>query len=470
MSIDTAKGVLGDATVAELEAGLRGTVVRPGDADYDQARTVWNAAHDKHPALIVRCAGTADVMRAVEFARSQDLLVAVRGGAHSIAGFSTCDDGIVIDLSPMKGAMVDPVRRRVIAQTGLTWGDLDHETQAFGLAVTGGLVSSTGIAGFTLGGGVGWLLRRHGLASDNVTAAEVVTADGRVVRADPRENAELFWALRGGGGNFGVVTSLEYQLHPVGPQVLAGLIVYPLEQARQVVTGWRELTGGMPDELTTLVNLTTAPPLPFLPPEVHGTRIVVLAGMYAGDPAAGEAAVGPLRTLGTPLADLMGPMPYIGMQSLLDPLWTAGAHNYFTSAFIEPSDAALDAVLRRHLTTPTPASELHLHHLGGAFARVPADSTAFSQRDPSVLCNVITRSPDATGFDRSVAWARAAREEIARHGRGTMYVNFTGDAAEDKVRAAYPDAVHERLVRVKDTYDPTNLFRLNQNIRPSNAA
>ncbi|MFF7122085.1 MULTISPECIES: FAD-binding oxidoreductase [unclassified Streptomyces] len=470
MSIDTAKGILGDATVAELEAGLRGTVVRPDDAEYDRARAVWNAAHDKHPALIVRCAGTADVIRAVEFARSQDLLVAVRGGSHSIAGFSTCDDGIVIDLSPMKGAIVDPVRRRVVAQTGMTWGDLDHETQAFGLAVTGGLVSSTGIAGFTLGGGVGWLVRRHGLASDNVTAAEVVTADGRVVRADQDENPELFWALRGGGGNFGVVTSLEYQLHPVGPQVLGGLIIYPLEQARQVVTGWRELTGNMPDELTTLINFTTAPPLPFLPPEVHGTRIAVLVGMYAGDPAAGEAAVAPLRTLGTPIVDLMGPMPYTGMQTLLDPLWTAGAHNYFTSAFIEPSDAALDAVLRHHLTTPSPSSELHLHQLGGAFARVPAEATAFSQRDSSVLCNVIARSPDPTDFDAQIAWARGAREEIARHGRGTTYVNFTGDAAEDKVRAAYPGAVHERLVRVKDTFDPTNLFRLNQNIRPSKAA
>ncbi|WNM32481.1 FAD-binding oxidoreductase [Streptomyces sp. Li-HN-5-11] len=469
MSIDTAKGVLGDATIAELEAGLRGTVVRPGDASYDQARTVWNAAHDKHPALVVRCAGTADVIRAVEFARSQDLLVAVRGGAHSIAGFSTCEGGIVIDLSPMKGAVVDHARRRVVAQAGMTWGELDHETQAFDLAVTGGLVSSTGISGFTLGGGVGWLLRRHGLASDNLTAAEVVTADGRVLRADAQQHPELFWALRGGGGNFGVVTSLEYQLHPVGPQVLAGLIFYPLDQARQVITRWRELTAGMPDELTTLVVLTTAPPLPFLPQEVHGTRVVALAGMYAGTPAAGEAAVEPLRQLGTPIADLMGPMPYTAMQSLLDPLWTAGAHNYFTSAFIEPSDAAIDAVLRNHGTTPTPFSEVHLHQLGGAFARVPAEATAFSQREASVLCNVIARSPDAAGFDGHVAWARQARTEIARHGRGAMYVNFTGDAAEDKVRASYPDAVHERLVRVKDTYDPTNLFRLNQNIRPSSA-
>ncbi|MFJ3310008.1 FAD-binding oxidoreductase [Streptomyces sp. NPDC086549] len=470
MSIDTAKGVLGDATIAELEAGLRGTVVRPDDAGYDEARAVWNGSHDKHPALIVRCTGTADVIRAVEFARSQDLLVAVRGGAHSIAGFSTCDDGIVIDLSPMKGVIVDPARRRVVAQAGVTWGDLDHETQAFGLAVTGGLISSTGISGFTLGGGVGWLLRRHGLSSDNLTAAEVVTADGRVVRADPQEHPELFWALRGGGGNFGVVTSLEFQLHPVGPQVLAGLIVYPVAEARQVLTRWREQLDRMPDELTTVLNLTTAPPLPFLPPEVHGTRVVVLLGMYAGDPSAGEAAVAPLRTLGTPIADLMGPVSYTDMQSMLDPLWEAGAHNYFTSAFIEPSDAALDTVLRRHLTTPTPSSELHMHHLGGAFARVPAEATAFSQRDARVLCNVIARSPDATDFDSHVAWARDTRREIAAHGHGAMYVNFTGDAAEDKVRASYPDAVYERLVRVKDAYDPTNMFRLNQNIRPSAAA
>ncbi|MFF4689836.1 FAD-binding oxidoreductase [Streptomyces sp. NPDC001307] len=470
MSTDTIQGVLGNATLTELQADLRGTVVRPGDAAYDRARAVWNAAHDKHPALIVRCAGTADVVRAVEFARSQDLLVAVRGGAHSIAGFSTCEGGIVIDLSPMKGAFVDPVRRRVTAQAGMTWGDLDHETQAFNLAVTGGLVSTTGISGFTLGGGVGWLLRRHGLASDNLTAAEVVTADGRVVHANAQEHPELYWALRGGGGNFGVVTSLEYQLHPVGPQVLAGLIVYPLAQARQVITAWRDLIGSMPDELTTLVNLTTAPPLPFLPPEVHGTRVVVLAGMYAGSPAAGEAAVAPLRTLATPIADIMGPMSYTGMQSLLDPLWEAGAHNYFTSAFIEPSDAAIDAVLRHHLGTPTPSSELHLHQLGGAFGRVPADATAFTQRKPGVLCNVIARSHSPAGFDAHVTWAREARKDIAHHGDGAMYVNFTGDAAEDKVRASYPDAVHERLVRVKDMYDPTNVFRLNQNIRPSAAA
>lgn len=467
MSTDTAKGVPGDAAVNELEAALRGTLVRPGDLSYDDARAVWNGAHDKHPALVVRCAGAADVLSAVAFARDRDLTVAVRGGAHSIAGFSTCDDGIVIDLSPMKGAFVDPDRRRAVVQPGLTWGDLDHETQAFGLAVPGGLVSTTGVSGFTLGGGVGWLLRLYGLSCDNLTAAQVVTADGRAVSADADEHPELLWALRGGGGNFGVVTSLEFRLHPVGPQVLAGLVFYPLDEARQVVTRWRDATADMPDELTTLLDLTTAPPLPFLPEKVHGTRVVVVAGMYAGPPGRGEAAVAPLRGLGTPVADLMAPMPYTVMQSLLDPLWTAGAHNYFTSAFVEPSDTVLNTLLRLHLTTPTPFSELHLHQLGGAFARVPADATAFSRRDASVLCNVIARSPTAAGFEGHVAWARAARREIAAHGDGGLYVNFSGDAGEDKVRAAYPDAVYQRLVEVKDAYDPANMFRLNQNIRPS---
>ncbi|MCD0481060.1 FAD-binding oxidoreductase [Streptacidiphilus sp. ASG 303] len=470
MSIDTERGVLGDATIGELEAALRGTVVRPGDASYDEARTVWNGAHDRRPALVVRCAGTADVVRAVEFARSQDLLVAVRGGGHSIAGFSTCDGGVVVDLSGMKGMRVDPARRRAFAQPGLTWAEFDNETQAFGLAVTGGLVSSTGIAGFTLGGGVGWLVRRYGLTCDNLVGADVVTADGRLVHADAEENADLFWALRGGGGNFGVVTSFEYALHPVGPQVMAGLVFYPLDEARQVVTRWRDLTAGAPDELTTMVVMTTAPPVPFLPEEVHGTRVVAVGCMYAGALADAEEAVRPLRTLGTPITDLVGPLPYTAMQTLLDPLWTPGAHNYFTSTFVEPSDAALDAVLRLHRTTPTPSSELHLHQLGGACGRVPADATPFSRRDAQVLCNVIARAPGPEGFDGHVAWARAARDEVARHGGGGMYVNFTGDAAEDKVRASYPEAVYDRLVRVKDAYDPTNLFRLNQNIRPSAAA
>jgi FAD/FMN-containing dehydrogenase len=349
----------------------------------------------------------------------------------------------------------------------VTWADLDAETQKFGLAVTGGLVSSTGIAGFTLGGGVGWLLRKYGLATDSLVAADVLTADGEMVHASAEEHPDLFWALRGGGGNFGIVTSFEYALHPVGPEVLAGAIFFPGDEARQVLTRWREATADAPDELTTAVSLMTAPPVPFLPESVHGSHITAILGVYAGPPEAGEDAVRPLRSVGTPIADLMGPMPYLGMQTLLDPLWARGAHNYFTSAFAELTDEAVETLLRAHATLPTPFSEVHMYQLGGAFGRVPADATAFSQRDAGYLCEIISRSPDADGFEESVRWARATREEVAGHGNGSSYVNFTGEPGEDKVRASYPGPVYDRLVQVKDRYDPTNLFRLNQNIRPS---
>jgi hypothetical protein len=341
-----ARDVIGEATLGELEATLRGGLVRPADPDYDQARTVWNAAHDRHPALIIRCAGTADVIRAVEFARSEGLEVAVRGGAHSIAGFSTCDGGVVIDTSPMQGIRVDPPGRRAVAQPGLTWSEFDHETQAFGLAVTGGLVSTTGIAGFTLGGGLGWLLRKCGLTCDNLLSADVVTADGQLVTASDQEHPDLLWALRGGGGNFGVVTSLEYHLHPVGPLVFAGAVFYDAADAAQVVRGWRDLTDAMPDELTTLANILVAPPVPFLPEVVHGQPVVAILGVYAGSVEDGARAAQPLRTLAEPITDLMGPMPYTAMQGLLDPLWHAGAHNYFTAALLDQlTDDTIDTLL-----------------------------------------------------------------------------------------------------------------------------
>lgn len=460
--------VIGDASVGELQAAIRGQVIRPGDDEYDDARTVWNAAHDKRPALIIRCTGTADVIAAVTFARSQGLLVAIRGGAHSIAGFSTCDGGVVIDLSPMNAVTVDPVRRRAIAQGGATWADFDHETQAFGLAVTGGLVSSTGLGGFTLGGGIGWLLRRHGLTSDNLVRAEVVTADGRLVHASAEENPDLFWALRGGGGNFGVVTSLEYTLHPVGPTVLGGLLFFPAEAAKEVVTGWRRLTASMPDELTSLVNLTTAPPVPFLPESVHGKPVVVIAAVHCGALDAAERDVAPLRTLAEPILDHLGRVPYVAMQQALDPLWMPGAHNYFTSAMLDDlPDAAVDELVGRWASKPTAQSELHIHHAGGAMARVPQSDTAFSQRGATYILNVIARAQDGEGFADHVAWARGARGALSAYGPDTMYVNFTGDGDEDKVRASYPPETYARLVAVKDRFDPTNLFRLNQNIRPS---
>jgi FAD/FMN-containing dehydrogenase len=459
--------VIGDATLAELQAALRGEAIRTGDAAYDEARAVWNGSHDKHPALVIRCAGAADVLKAVEFARSEHLPIAVRGGGHSIAGFSTIDDGVVIDLSPMRAVSVDPARRRAVVQGGATWRDVDHETQAFGLAVTGGLVSSTGVGGFTLGGGIGWLLRRHGLSCDNLVAADLVTADGDLVHVSETERSELLWALRGGGGNFGIVTSLEFALHPVGPTVTAGLLFFPGEAAHAVMRGWRDLTASMPRDLTSLVNLTTAPPVPFLPADVHGRPIAAIALMHSGTLADGERAVAPLRELAEPILDIVGPMPYSAMQQALDPLWGPGAHNYFTSAFIDDlSERAVDEAISRWQTKPTPQSEVHIHHLGGAMADLAPDASAFAHRSAPFICNVIARSTEGTGFDQHVAWARDTRAALARYGSDGVYVNFTGDGDADKVRAAYPPATYARLVEVKRRYDPDNVFRLNQNIRP----
>jgi FAD/FMN-containing dehydrogenase len=461
------RDIIGEATIGELEATLRGQLVRPGDPDYEQARAVWNAAHDRRPALIIRCPGAADVMRAVEFARSEGLQVAVRGGAHSIAGFSTSDGGVVIDTSPMQGIRVDPPGRRAVAQPGLTWSAFDHETQAFGLAVTGGLVSTTGVAGFTLGGGIGWLLRKCGLTCDNLLSADVVTADGQLLTANEHEHPELFWALRGGGGNFGVVTSLEYRLHPVGPLVFAGPVFYGAADAAEVLRSWRDLTATMPDELTTLANILLAPPVPFLPEAVHGQMVIGIIGVYAGSVEEGAKAAQPLRTLAEPIADLMGPMPYTTMQSLLDPLWPAGAQNYFTGAMLgQLTDETIDTLLAQHAVGRAPVRELHLHQGGGAMSHVPAGGTAFAHRNADYILNIIARSPDREGFDEHAGWARATHQAMDPWTTGG-YVNFTSEPGQDKVQASYPPDTYTRLVDVKGRYDPTNLFRLNQNIHPS---
>jgi FAD/FMN-containing dehydrogenase len=459
--------LLGAATVRELEESLRGQLIQPHDDGYDDARAVWNGAHDRRPALIVRCAGVADVMRAVDFARSEDLVVAVRGGGHSLPGFSTCDGGIVIDLSLMNAVRVDPVSRSAVAQGGCTWADLDHETQAFGLAVTGGLVSTTGIAGFTLGGGIGWLMRKAGLACDNLLAADVVTADGQLLHASEAENPDLLWGLRGGGGNFGVVTSLEFRLHPVGPTVLAGPIFFPGERAAEVLRFYRDWTRGLPDDLTTLVNLTTAPPAPFLPEHVHGKPVIAVVAVHAGDPEHGEALVQPLRDLGDPVADLIGRMPYTAMQSLLDGLWTPGAHNYMRSAYVEElDDEAVAALVASHAAVPSPGSEIHLHHFGGAVARAGDDHAAFGDRSAQFVLNVIARSPGAEGFEVNVAWARQTAGALAPVSRPGAYVNYMGDADDERLRASYGRATYERLVELKRRYDPHNVFRHNHNIVP----
>jgi FAD/FMN-containing dehydrogenase len=459
--------ILGEGTVQELRESVRGDVIAADDPSYDHARAVWNAMVDKRPALVVRAAGVADVLAAVQFARSQDLELAVRGGGHSLPGFSTTDGGIVLDLGRMQGVRVDPIRQRAVVEGGATWHDLDHETQAFGLAVTGGLVSSTGVAGFTLGGGIGWLMRRHGLACDNLVGADVVTADGRFVHASADENPDLFWGLRGGGGNFGVVTSFEFQLHRVGPTILAGPIFYPGDQAAEVLRRFWDYASTLPDEMTTLASLASAPPLPFLPVEVHGKPIVIIVGVYPGSPDDGMDLAAPLRTLGTPIADLLGPTPYATMQSLLDPLWTAGARNFFKSGYLaELPDQAVETITRFQLRAPSPTNEIHLEQFGGAVTHVADDATAFGSRSAPWVVNVIARWADASSDDAEITWARdlyAALEPFLASG---TYVNFLS-AGDGRVREAYGPEKYERLARLKEIWDPTNLFRLNQNIQPA---
>jgi FAD/FMN-containing dehydrogenase len=460
--------VLGDGSVAELTEAMRGRLIRPGDDDYDEARAIWNAAHDRRPALIARCAGVADVVRALEFARSQDLVVAVRGGGHSIPGFSTCDGGIVIDLTGLKGVRVDPRAGTVRAQAGLTWAELDHETQAFALAVTGGLVSTTGIAGFTLGGGIGWLMRKHGLACDNLVAADVVTADGRLLTANADEHPDLLWALRGGGGNFGVVTSFEYRLHPVGPVVAAGPVFYPGERAAEVLSAWYELVRDMPEALTTLANLLIAPPAPFLPEKWHGRPLIGIAAMYAGPPNEGLRAMEPLRRLGDPVADLIDPMPYLAIQRLVDEVWTRGAHNHFKAAFMHGlDDSAIATLLRFHDTMTSPVSEIHVHQMGGAIAHAGEHESPLGGRDAPFLLNIAARTPTAERFDEAVGWARDLHAAIEPALTGASYVNFLSREGHDRVRAAYAPDSFRRLLEVKDRYDPDNVFRLNQNIPPN---
>jgi FAD/FMN-containing dehydrogenase len=461
---------LAGGEIAELREAIRGTVFAPGDEGYDDARKIWNAMFDDvEPALVVRCAGTADVMKAIELARSEGLEIAVRAGSHSIPGFSTTDGGIVIDLSMMKGARVDPGTRRVVAQPGLLWQDLDAETQAFGLAATGGLISTTGVSGFTLGGGIGWLVRKQGLACDHLVSADVVTADGQLVRAGADGDPELLWGLRGGGGNFGVVTALELDLEPVGPMVYGGIMVFAGERAADVAAFYADWTAaGLPDELTTVLNLTTAPPAPFLPESVHGLPVAVVAACYAGPADEGERALAPVRGLGNPVADLIGPLPYVAMQQLLDPLWGRGARNHMKAGYLgDMGSGALDALLRGWESKPSPMSELHVHHMGGAAARGARDSAAFPHRDAPYVVNFVSRWIDAETDDAQIGWGRDVYSSLAEHTTGGAYVNFLSDEGSDRVRAAYGDEAYGRLQALKRTYDPDNAFHRNQNVVPA---
>jgi FAD/FMN-containing dehydrogenase len=461
----TISPVIGEATLQELREAVKGEVLAPGDEGYEEACRVWNGMFDgRRPAVIVRCEGAADVIAAVGFARSNDLPLAVRGGAHSVAGFSSADGGVVVDLAPMRSVRVDPARGLAYVGGGATWADVDHETQAHGLATTGGLVSSTGVGGFTLGGGVGWLMRKHGLACDNLVGADVVTADGQLVRASEDENPELLWGLRGGGGNFGVATQLELSLHQVGPIVHAGPVFYPAEAAGDLLRLFAEWAPGAPDEVTALVNLTSAPPLPVIPEAWHGKKVALFVAVTSGPAEAADALVAPFRTVAEPIADLLGPMPYNVMQTLLDPLWGKGIHAYFKGTNLtRVDDALIDRLVERHLAAPGPQAEIHIHQMGGAVARKAAGSS-FPDRSMPFLLNAVTGWSDPALSGAHVEWARSVVEAAGAASTGRGYVNFLGDAGEAK--AGYDPADYERLVALKRDYDPTNVFRLNQNIEP----
>jgi FAD/FMN-containing dehydrogenase len=453
--------------IEELKRGFKGEVLLPGDGAYDSARKIWNAMVDKHPAVIARCATTSDVVRGVTFARESGLLLAVRGGGHNIAGNAICDDGLVIDLSRMKAARVDPKARRVTIEGGATLADLDAATQAHGLATPVGINSTTGLAGLTLGGGFGWLSRKYGLTIDNLESAEVVTAAGEVVRASATEHPDLFWALRGGGGNFGVVTRFEFRLHPVGPNVLSGLIVYPIAEAKSVLQRYRAFIAQAPEDLTVWAVMRQAPPLPFLPKEVHGKGMIALALIYAGEPTEGEPLIAPLRKFGTPLGEHVGVQPYVAWQQAFDPLLTAGARNYWKSHnFTTLADGLFDTVIAAMGTLPSPQTELFLGALGGAASRPAPDATAYAPRDAQFVMNVHGRWENLADDKRCIAWARDFFKAAAPFASGSVYVNFLTADEGERVRAAYGPN-YDRLARVKRTYDPDNLFRMNHNIKPA---
>ncbi|MDO8769978.1 MAG: FAD-binding oxidoreductase [Burkholderiaceae bacterium] len=450
-----------------LKENFKGELLQPDEKGYDDARKIWNATIDKHPALIARCTATADVVQAVNFARDNGLLLAIRGGGHNIAGNAMCDDGLVIDLSLMKAAHVEPGARRVTIEGGATLADFDAATQAHGLATPMGINSTTGVAGLTLGGGFGWLSRKYGMTIDNLESAEVVTANGEVLRVNATQHPDLFWALRGGSGNFGVVTHFEFRLHPVGPDLLSGLIVYPIVQAKAVLQQYREFIAKAPDELAVWTVLRQAPPLPFLPADAHGKEMIALALCYAGDPKQGESLIAPLRKFGTPLGEHVGVQPYTAWQQAFDPLLAPGARNYWKSHnFTKLEDGLFDTVIGAIKKLPSPQCEIFFGAIGGATTRPAVNSAAYPHRDAQFVMNVHGRWEDAADDARCIGWARDFFKASAPFASGGVYVNFLTADEGDRVRSAYGPN-YDRLAQVKRTYDPANLFRVNQNIQPA---
>jgi FAD/FMN-containing dehydrogenase len=454
--------------------GFRGALIAHGHPDFDGARAVWNGMVDRRPRVIARCTGTADVAAAVRFARDRDLEVSVRGGGHNVAGTAVGDDGIVIDLSAMRAVSVDPVERAALVQGGALWGDVDHETQAHGLATTGGIVGHTGVGGLSLGGGIGWLMRKHGLAVDNVVETEVVTAGGDIIRASDHEHPDLFWALRGGGGNFGVVTTFRFALHPIGPTVMAGPVFWAAEATADVLRFYREFATDAPDELGNVIRLGTMPPLPVVAEELHFRPAIAVASCYAGPVEDGARAIRALREFGTPLVDLVGPTPYVDHQSGLDDTVPHGWHYYWKATDLTGlSDEVIDVIAEHAYRADSPRSYAAMFHLGGAVARAAPDATAYLGRD--IEHNIVIDAAWLPEQDDSVgaaemAWARAFLDALRPH-RAGVYVNFLdSDDGAGRVREAYGDDTYRRLAEVKAKYDPDNVFHNNKNILPAEPA
>ncbi len=459
---------MSETAVQQLKASLRGELLTPESPGYDDVRRIWNAMIDRRPALIARCSGAVDVMAAVNFARNNNLLGSVRGGGHNIAGNAVCDGGIMIDLSPMKSVRINAKDRRAFVEPGATLADFDHDAQAFGLATPLGINSTTGVAGLTLGGGFGWLTRKYGMTVDNLVSAEVVTADGKLVRASEHENPDLFWGIRGGGGNFGIVTCFEFQLYPVGPQVLAGLIAFPFDQAAMVLRKYRDFVETIPDDLTIWVVLRKAPPLPFLPRDAHGKEIVVLAVFYPGDKAKGEQLITPIRSFGTVLGEFVGLQWYNMWQRTFDALLTPGARNYWKSHnFARLTNGTIDTLIDYAGTLPSPQCEIFLGLIGGEASRAATGHTAYSHRDAKFVLNVHGRWDRSEEDNRCISWSRAFFNATAPDATGGVYVNFMPEDETDRIPAAYKPEVWNRLVEIKNKWDPKNLFRMNQNIKPS---
>jgi FAD/FMN-containing dehydrogenase len=452
-------------SLGEFGASFGGQLIRPGDLTYDQHRRIWNGSIDRFPALIAKCAGVADVIAAVRFARNTGLRLAVRGGGHSFPGLSVCDGGLVIDLSSMRGVRVNPEARTARAQAGVLLGELDRETQAFGLAVPSGIVTHTGVAGLTLGGGIGWIMRRHGLTIDQLTGVDVVTADGEFVKANESENPDLFWGVRGGGGNFGIVTEFEFRLNPLGPTVLAGPVFWPMEESPRVLRFYRDWIADAGDELMTIVVHRKAPPLPFVPAELHGKLVVAVVCCYSGPVEEGERVVRPLKAFGSPVLDLCVPKPYLDHQAMFDPTFPPGRWYYFRACDVaELSDEVIDITVEHSLRIKSPHTAFPIWQLGGAIARSGAD-TAFSGSTTGHTFNINAATETAAGFAEERDWVRGFWSALEPFHR-SVYVNFLMDEGEGRVREAYGAVKYDRLKALKRRWDPHNIFSLNQNISP----